>query len=274
MKNEIDMLKKHAMEIRRSIVEMVAKAKASHVGGALSSVDILTALYFKILSINPKNPKDPNRDIFILSKGHCCSALYATLAHSGFFSKEKLNEFCSDGSSMWGHLSLDSVPGVDATTGSLGHGLSIGIGMAIAMKHNNKKNKIFVLLSDGECDEGSVWEAVLSAHHFKLDNLIAIVDYNKIQSFGSVKEVIDLEPFADKWASFGWSVTEIDGHNMQQIIETFNNIPFEKYKPSVIIAHTIKGKGVSFMENKLEWHYKSPNPKEYEIAMKELENSD
>jgi len=272
MKNEVDKIKNCATEVRKSIIEIVTKAKASHIGGSLSSVDILAALYFKILSINPKNPADPNRDRFIMSKGHCCSALYATLAHKGFFSKNKLNKYCSDGGSMWGHATLNSVPGVDATTGSLGHGLSIGVGMSIALKRNNKKSRVFVLLSDGECDEGSIWEAALSAHQFKLDNLVAIIDYNKIQAFGRVEDVIELEPFADKWSSFGWSVKEIDGHNIKQIIETLEKVPFETDRPSVIIAHTIKGKGVSFMEDKLEWHYKSPNPDEYKIAMKELQN--
>src|SRR3989338_6945660 len=164
---------------------------------------------------------------------------------------------------MWGHLSLNSVPGSDATTGSLGHGLPIGVGMAMAIKHDKMKGRVFVLLSDGECDEGSVWEAALSAHQFKLDNLVAIIDYNKIQSFGSIKEVLDLEPFAGKWESFGWSVREIDGHDMQQIVDALEGVPFEKGKPSAVIAHTIKGKGVSFMENRLEWHYKSPDSEQY-----------
>mgnify|MGYP001590019464 FL=1 len=271
MGEEIDLLRKYAADIRIGIVDMVTRAKSSHAGGALSSADLLAALYFKVLKIDPKNPMWQDRDRFILSKGHCCSALYAALANRGFFPKEKLDGYCSDGGSMWGHLSLNSAPGVDATTGSLGHGLSIGVGMAIAVKRNNKNSRVFVLLSDGECDEGSVWEAALSAHQFELDNLVAIVDYNKIQSFGSVKEVMELEPFAQKWASFGWAVKEIDGHDIKQIVEALSNLPLEKDKPSVIIAHTIKGKGVSFMENKLDWHYKSPNPEQYKIAMEELD---
>ena len=269
--SSIEGLAAMAKTIRRHVVRMTAAADSGHPGGSLSETEIITALYFHVMRHNPANPKWEDRDRFILSKGHCCSALYAALANRGFFPKEKLDEYCSDGGSMWGHLSLNSAPGVDATTGSLGHGLSIGVGKAIAVKRNKKNSRVFVLLSDGECDEGSVWEAALSAHHFKLDNLVAIVDYNKIQSFGSVKEVMDLEPFAQKWASFGWGVNEIEGHDMKQIVEALSNLPLEKDKPSVLIAHTIKGKGVSFMENKLEWHYKSPNPEQYKIAMEELD---
>ena len=268
----IDDIRKRAVDIRKSIVEMNAKAKSSHVGGSLSAADILAALYFRVMSIDPKKPKWEGRDRFILSKGHCCSAIYAALAHRGFFPVDMLGQHCMEGGTMWGHLSLNSVPGSDATTGSLGHGLPIGVGMAMAIKHDKMKGRVFVLLSDGECDEGSVWEAALSAHQFKLDNLVAIIDYNKIQSFGSIKEVLDLEPFAGKWESFGWSVREIDGHDMQQIVDALEGVPFEKGKPSAVIAHTIKGKGVSFMENRLEWHYKSPDSEQYASAMKELES--
>ena len=260
-----------AAEIRKSIVRMIGRAKASHIGGALSAADILAALYFRVLSIDPKNPKGEERDIFILSKGHCCSALYAALGERGFFPKEDLGNFCRDGSTMWGHVSRDCVPGAEATTGSLGHGLSIGLGMALAAKLKGMKKKVVVMLSDGECDEGAVWEAALCASQFRLDNLIAIVDYNKIQSLGSVEEVMNLDPLADKWASFGWSVQEIDGHDMENIVEAMEGLPFKKGAPSVVIAHTIKGRGISFMENKLEWHYKSPTPEQVESAILEID---
>lgn len=260
-----------AAEIRKSIVRMITKAKASHIGGSLSAADIVAALYFRILSVDPKNPGWEERDIFILSKGHCCSALYAALAERGFFGKEKLGGFCADGGSLWGHVSRGCAPGVEATTGSLGHGLPIGLGMAIAAKRNNPKKKIVVMLSDGECDEGSIWEAALCAAQFKLDNLTVIIDYNKIQSFGSVEEVMNLDPLAEKWKSFGWEAREIDGHDMGEIAGVLEKLPFSGGKPSVVVAHTIKGKGVSFMENRLEWHYKSPTPEQCEAALRELD---
>jgi len=269
----VDELDGVAREIRKSIVRMITKAKASHIGGSLSAADILAALYFRILSIDPKDPEDGGRDIFILSKGHCCSALYAALAERGFFQKGKLDEFCANGGSLWGHVSRGCAPGVEATTGSLGHGLPIGLGMAIAAKRSNQKRKIMVMLSDGECDEGSVWEAALCAAHFRLDNLTIIIDYNKIQSFGSVKEVMNLDPLAGKWKSFGWEAREIDGHDMGQVVGVLEKLPLAAGKPSVIVANTIKGKGISFMENKLEWHYKSPTPEQCEAAIRELDNA-
>jgi transketolase len=261
-----------AKEIRKKILNAAAKSQCSHIGSALSCVEILTGLYFNAMRIDPSNPKDDNRDIFILSKGHGCLALYATLSQRGFFSDDRLDKFYIDGGELWGHSSLGTAPGIEATTGSLGHGLPISLGFAIASKHDKKDRKIFVVLSDGECDEGSTWEAAMYAGHKKLDNLVAIVDYNKIQSLGNVKEVLNLEPFSEKWKSFGWSVIEIDGHDMKRIIETLKKTPFEPDKPSVIIAHTIKGKGVSFMENQLAWHYKSLNEEQLKIAQKELES--
>ena len=261
---------KIATNIRKKIVRMHTQSKSSHIGSALSVVDILVALYFHVLKIDPKNPKDKNRDRLILSKGHAASALYATLAQRGFFTEEILEEYCIDGGKLPGHSTIGCVPGVEVSTGSLGHGLSMGIGMSIAAKHDRRDYKVFVLLSDGECNEGSVWEAAMFAAHHKLDNLIAIVDYNKIQAFGRTNEVINLEPFRNKWISFGWAVKEIDGHNFSQIEEKFREVPFEKDKPSLIIAHTVKGRGISFMENELAWHYKSPNKKQLEIALKEL----
>ena len=250
---------------------MIFDSQASHIGSALSCVDILTVLYFKILNINPQSPLAENRDRFILSKGHAASALYATLALKGFFSEEILDTYCQDGGKLPGHSTKGCVPGVEVSTGSLGHGLPMGVGMAIAAKNDGKKYRIFVLMSDGECEEGSVWEAAMLASHHKLDNLIAIIDYNKLQAFGRTNEVINLEPLTKKWAAFGWVVKEVDGYNYSDIEKAMREIPFKKNKPSIIIAHTKKGKGISFMENKLEWHYKSPNKEQFELALKELD---
>ena len=262
--------KKIAKEIRKKILKMIFSSQSSHIGSALSCVDILTVLYFKILSIDPKKPFTEKRDRFILSKGHVASALYAALAQRGFFPEKTLASYCLDGCRLPGHSTKDCVPGVEVSTGSLGHGLAMGAGMALAAKHGNRSYRVFVLLSDGECDEGSVWETALFSSHHKLDNLIGIVDYNKLQAFGRTNEVMNLEPFVDKWAAFGWQVKEINGHNYSDIEKTLNEVPFKKGKPSMVIAHTIKGKGISFMENKLEWHYKSPTKEEYVLALKEL----
>lgn len=232
--------------------------------------DLLAVLYGKILRIDAANPKWAERDRFILSKGHGAAILYAVLAEKGFFSKELLNTYYQNGSFLAGHANSHNVPGVEVSTGSLGHGLPIGCGMALAGKRGNKPYRVFVIMSDGELDEGSNWEAILFAPQHKLDNLVAIVDYNKIQSFGTVSEVLDLDPLADKWLSFRWAAREIDGHNYKQIESTLESIPFEQGKPSVIIAHTVKGKGVSFMENQLAWHYKSPDDKQLAQALAEL----
>ena len=233
--------------------------------------ELLAVLYGKVLRTNPSRPDWPDRDRFVLSKGHGCAGLYAVLAESEFFPLEWLQSFYQSGSPLSGHVTHLGVPGVDVSTGSLGHGLSIGTGMALAAKRDRKTHRVFVLLSDGECDEGSTWEPILFAPHHKLDNLIAIVDYNKIQSLGTVKEVMDLEPFADKWRAFGWATREINGHDLNEIQETFSAVPFEEGRPSCVIAHTVKGKGVSFMENKLLWHYRSPQGEEFEAALAELE---
>ena len=261
---------KIAQRIRKEILKMIFSSQTSHIGSCLSCVDILTVLYFKILKIDPRNPLIENRDRFILSKGHAVAALYATLAERGFFDKTLLKKYCIDGSNLLGHASRNSVPGIEISTGSLGHGLAMGNGMAIAGKRDNKKYRVFVLLSDGECDEGSTWEAILFAGHHKLDNLIAIVDYNRWQAFGRIKDVLNLEPFAQKWQDFGWSVKEVNGHKFQEVYQALKKIPFEKNKPSVLIAHTIKAKGLSFLENKLESHYRSLTKDEYKIAIKEI----
>jgi len=263
--------KKITDEIRKKLLKMHAKSESSHIGSALSCVDILVVLYFSIMNLDAKRPKDVNRDKFILSKGHACSALYATLALKGFFDSIYLDSYCMDGGILQGHSTKECVPGVEISSGSLGHGLSVGAGMAIAGKCDGQHYRVFVLMGDGECDEGSVWEAAMFSGNKKLDNLIAIVDYNKIQSFGKVKEVNDLEPFSDKWRSFGWETVEVDGHNTEKLVEILKKVPFKKGKPSVLIAHTIKGKGISFMENELKWHYKSPNEKELMQALKEID---
>ncbi|PIR53265.1 transketolase [Candidatus Peregrinibacteria bacterium CG10_big_fil_rev_8_21_14_0_10_49_10] len=260
LKQELADLEKKSRQIRASAVEMVCNSHSAHLGSALSMVDLLTVLYFWYLKVDPKNPKDSERDRFVLSKGHGGSGLYATLAEKGFFPKKELETYGKDGSLFAVHPSSKMVPGVEASTGSLGHGLPIGLGMALAAKLDGKPYRTVVITSDGECDEGSTWEAILAAGHWKLDNLICIVDYNKIQSFGRTEEVMDLEPFAEKFRSFNWSVCEINGHNHEEIAEALHKAPLEKGKPTAIIAHTVKGKGWSAeMENTVESHYTPPN---------------
>ena len=258
-------------EIRKKVLKMAFEARASHIGSSLSEVDILTVLYFKILSIDPKNPWFDDRDRFILSKGHGVAALYATLSQKGFFPENILDTYCKEGGKLPGHSTRNCAPGVEVSTGSLGHGLPMGAGMALAGKRDKKNYRVFVLMSDGECDEGTTWEAALFASHHGLDNLIVIIDYNKLQAFGRTNEVLNLEPLKEKWQSFGWKVKEIDGHNFSEIENALSRIPFEKTKPSLIIANTVKGKGISFMEDKLEWHYKNLTQEDYGKALKELE---
>jgi len=260
-----------AKKIRQHAVRMTHRAKSSHIGTSLSMADLLAVLYGGILRVQPNAADWKDRDRFVLSKGHGAAAVYAVLAERGFFPLAWLDTYCLDGSPLAGHITHTGVPGVDASTGSLGHGLSIACGMAIVGKRDQRPYRVFVLLSDGECDEGSTWEAVLFAPHHHLDNLVAIVDYNKIQSLGRVSEVLDLEPLGEKWRSFGWSVREIDGHDVEQIHRVLRAVPFEPGRPSCIIAHTVKGKGVSFMEDKVAWHYQPPNDQELEQALAELE---
>jgi len=267
---EIKQLKIFAKKLRQSILAMAYHAGGAHIAPAFSMVDILTVLYWKYLNIKPKNSTDPNRDRFILSKGHGCAALYAVLAEKGFFDKGVLKTFCNTGSILGGHPDKHLIPGVEASTGSLGHGMSIALGMAYAGKLGGKGYKVMVLLGDGECQEGSIWEAAMAASQLKLDNFNAIIDYNKLQGMGPISEINELEPLADKWKSFGWSVREIDGHDHKQIMNALSDLPYKTCVPSLIIAHTIKGKGVSFMENKALWHYRLPTGHEMEIACKEL----
>jgi transketolase len=259
-----------ANRIRRRAIKMIHRAKSSHVGSVFSAVDILAYLYEKVLRVDPAHPDWVDRDRFVLSKGHASAGLYAVLAERGFFPDSWLDGFCQVGGLLAAPATHIGVPGVEASTGSLGHGLPIACGMALVAKRENRPYRVFTMLSDGECDEGSTWEAVLFAPFHHLDNLVTIVDYNKIQSLGSVKEVLDLESLSDKWRAFGWSVREVDGHDFTQIENAFQNIPAEPGRPACIIAHTIKGKGVSFMENKLLWHYRSPDEGELRRALAEL----
>lgn len=233
--------------------------------------DLMAALYGGVLRVDPHSPSWAERDRFILSKGHACAVFYAALASRGFFPLEWLDTFYRDGGRLAGHASHTGVPGIEFSTGSLGHGLSVATGMALTAKRDGAPWRVFALLSDGECDEGSTWEPALFAPQYKLDNLVVIVDYNKIQSLGRTKDVLDLDPFADKWKAFGWAVREIDGHDMDQVLDALTTVPFTKGKPSCVIAHTIKGKGVSFMEDKLLWHYRNPSIEEYNAAVAEIE---
>ena len=262
-----------ATRIRAHALKMTHRARSSHIGGSLSIADLLAVLYGRVLRVEPSRPDWPDRDRLIVSKWHAAAAVYAALAERGFFPTDWLDTYYLDGSHLAGHITR-GVPGVEVSTGSLGHGLSIGCGMALAGNRDKMPYRVFVLLSDGECDEGSTWEAALFAPHHHLDNIIVIVDYNKIQSFGTVKEVLDLEPLGNKWQTFGWAVREIDGHDFRQIEESLLSVPFKPERPSCIIAHTVKGKGISFMENQLAWHYMPPNDDELRQALVELGVSD
>ncbi len=266
MAQAVDQCRSLASSVRRLAVEMVYRAKASHIGSSLSMVDILAVLYGAILRVDPRQPDRPERDRLLVSKGHAAAAVYAVLAESGFFPKEWLNDYCQEGSLLLGHVS-HYVPGVEASTGSLGHGLSMGCGLALAAKREGKAYRTFVLLSDGELDEGSNWEAILFAPHHHLDNLVAIIDYNKIQSLGTVAEVLNLEPLADKFRAFGWETMEVDGHDCDQLHASLCKVAT---KPIALIAHTLKGKGVSYMEDTLTWHYKSPDAAQLKQALQEM----
>jgi len=260
-----------ALEIRRLAVRMANAGQSSHVGSVLSCADALAVLYSGILRVDPARPDWDDRDRFILSKGHAGSGIYAALALRGFIDPSTLTTHYQDGSLLSGHVSHKGIPGVEISTGSLGHGLSIGAGMAYAATLQGKAWRTFVMLSDGECDEGSVWEAVLFAAHHRLDALVAVVDYNKLQSLASVSETLELEPFADKWRAFGWSVSQIDGHDHDAMHAAFAAVPATAGKPTCVILDTVKGKGVSFMEHAVLWHYRSPQGDEFESALAELD---
>jgi transketolase len=259
-----------AARIRRHALHMTSSGGSSHIGSILSMTDIVAVLYGAVLRVDPGDPAWPGRDRFILSKGHAGAGVYAALAERGFFPTERLKDHCQDGTDFSGHVSHKGIPGVELSTGSLGHGLSVGTGMALSAKLDAKDFRVFVLLSDGECDEGSNWEAILFASHHRLDNLVAVIDYNKIQSLAPVEDTVRLEPFADKWRAFGWSVIEVDGHDHGALEKAFAKLPAKDGQPTCVIAHTTKGKGVSFMENSVLWHYRTARGDEYAKAEAEL----
>jgi transketolase len=269
-KYNISELQDIARRLRRHVISMISTAGSGHPGGSLSAADIVTALYFDIMKHDPANPHWPDRDRFILSKGHAAPVLYAALAECGYFPLDWLTTLRKTGTCLQGHTDSTLTPGVDVSAGSLGQGLSIGIGMALAARLDNSDYHTYVLLGDGECDEGQVWEAAMFAPNYELDNLTAIVDYNTLQLDGFTRDIMNLEPFTAKWAAFKWEVIEINGHDIQQVTDAVRRARAVKGKPTVIVAHTIKGKGVSFMENNVDWHGKAPNKSETEIALKEL----
>jgi transketolase len=253
-----------------SSLRMVNAASLGHPGGDLSAADILAALYANILQVDPGNPGWPDRDRFILSKGHCSAALYSALAHSGFFAVERLSDYMRPLSMLNGHPDRNKVPGVEANTGPLGHGLPIAVGAAKAAKLTGRLWRTFVLTGDGELQEGSNWEAAMAASHFGLDNLTLIIDRNRLQQGAETEQTISLEPLAERWRAFGWAVREVDGHDLYQLTEVLRAIPFEPGRPNCILAHTRKGRGVSFMENRVEWHHRVPTDEELAAALEEL----
>ena len=263
-------LKQKSLIYRKKILQYITKAKAGHTGGSLSCTDILNVLYNEVLNVSPGNFTSPDRDRYVQSKGHCVEALYVVLADKGFFPEDDLNTLCQYKSHYIGHPTK-KVNGIEQNTGALGHGLPISAGIALAALMDNKSYKVFTLMGDGELPEGSNWEAALTASHYKLDNLCAIVDKNTLQITGPTKDVCNTDPLDKKWEAFGWSVKEVNGNDVEELLAAFSSLPFEKGKPSVIIAHTTKGKGVSFMENQLKWHHGVPNKEEYMKAQNELD---
>jgi transketolase len=272
--DEIRNLKLKAIDIRKGIMEMVFKAHGqSHPGSSMSCADIITALYFKFMKIKPEDPTWEERDRFILSKGHAAPTLYAALAEAGFFGKELFSTLRAFGSILEAHPVYPKTPGVDMSTGSLGNGLSIGVGMAQGLKMKGKKSKVFVIIGDGEMQEGLIWEAALYAPRARLGNLVAIVDNNHYQGCGSTDQITPLDPITDKWQAFGWQTFEMNGNNMDDIVNKLEIACMHREKPTLIVAHTIKGKGISFMENNNSWHTKFPTKEEYLLALQELEQA-
>jgi len=269
--NKIRELEEKAKIIRRHIIKMLTIAGSGHPGGSLSAADIMTCLYFSKMRHNPKDPKWQDRDRFIMSKGHACPVVYACLAESGYFPVDELWTLRKIGSRLQGHPDMVKTPGVEMSTGSLGQGLAVGNGMALAARLDRKNYRVYVMLGDGEIEEGEVWEAAMAAAHYKLDNVCAILDHNGLQIDGPNKEVMNPEPLEEKWRAFGWNVINIDGHNIGEILRALDEAETVKGKPTIIIAKTIKGKGVSFMENVVDFHGKAPTPEEGERALKELE---
>ncbi len=272
MIDTISALKRKSNEIRRGIIDLVYKGQVGHIGGALSSCDILTAIYYRYLNIAPDTCEDPDRDRFVLSKGHCVEGYLNILADKGFIEKDELNTFCCFGSRLIAHPNKE-IPGIEMNTGALGHGLSAACGMALAGKMQHKSYRVFALMGDGEQGEGSIWEAAMFAANNKLDNLYAVLDRNQLQISGPTEKIMQLEPLKQKWESFGFHVAEIDGNNMAEIVDTFDKLLVLKGKPKLILANTIKGKGVSFMENQTAWHHGSLNDQQYQIAVRDLEEA-
>ena len=265
----IQELHEKAQWLRRTSLEMINKAGSGHPGGSLSEAEILAVLYYSVLRLDPKNPMWPDRDRFILSKGHCCPPVYAALADLGFFPMEELNHLRQYGSILQGHPSIIT-PGIDMVSGSLGNGLSVGVGMAMAGRKQKRDYNVYVLMGDGELQEGSNWEAAMAAAHHKLNHIIGIVDYNKIQINGKVEDIMSVAPLADKWKAFGWKVIEIDGQDIQQVYDTFKPENYASDRPAVVIANTVKGSGVSFMEGNCAWHGKAPDAEQLRTALTEL----
>jgi transketolase len=265
-------LEKIAVQIRRNVLRLMKAGRMGHIGGALSSVDILTGLYFKVMRVDPQNPNWQQRDRFVLSAGHKCLALYATLAEKGFFNHAILDTYGALCSRLGGHPDMYKVPGVETNTGALGHGLSIAGGMAMGLGMDSLDAKVYVIMGDGELAEGSNWEAAAAASHHRLDNLLVFVDRNRLQISGKTIDVMNYEPLDKRWRTFGWSVREIDGHDMRQIVENATDIPFEKNRPSLIIANTVKSKGLSFAENKVDYHYWKATDEDLVIAERELDD--
>ena len=266
-------LERMAATIRCDIIEMITTAQAGHPGGSLSATDVVTALYFRVMRLDPQNPEWPDRDRFILSKGHACPVWYAALAERGYFDKAHLGTLRRLNSILQGHPDMRKTPGIDMTAGSLGQGLSVGLGMALSGKLRKKDYHVWVVIGDGETQEGSIWEAAMAAANWQVDNLTAILDRNGLQNDTYVADIQPLEPLADKWRAFGWHVIEIDGHDMAQVVEALETAKTIKGQPTLILAHTIKGKGVSFMENVPEWHGKAPCIEEAECALDEIRAS-
>lgn len=262
-----------AWKIRRHGLDMTRISKGSHIGSILSLADIIGVLYSDVLRYDIDDPKDDARDRFILSKGHAGAAVYSVLAEVGFFPVTELMSHYANGSRLSGHISHKGVPGIELSTGSLGHGLSVGAGMALAAKKDKKNHRVFVTLGDGECNEGSIWEAALFANHFKLSNLVAIIDHNKMQSLTFCDNTLAITPLEEKWRAFGWNVIEVDGHNHEKLRNAFLMNADQNEKPTCVIAHTVKGKGISFMENDILWHYRSPQGEEFDAAVAELEGT-
>lgn len=267
---EVEFLRNKALKVRSHIIRMIAEAGSGHPGGSLSATDVLVSLYFKVMNLDPSRPDWPDRDRFVLGKGHACPALYAVLAERGFFGVEELLTLRKLGSRLQGHPDAKKTPGVEASTGSLGQGLSIACGMALAGKIDRKSYRVYALLGDGEIQEGQVWEAAMAASHYRLDNLTAILDHNGLQIDGRVEEVMSVEPVQDKWKAFGWHVLTVDGHSFEDILEGFKKARTLKGRPTMVIAKTVKGKGVPFMENAVEWHGTAPTREQAAEALELL----